>query len=381
MKTGIRTLGPAIFVVVIVAAVLSGCVDNGLVAPSDSSIRVSANPATVVIDPNTQTPDPDTGRFTGTTAIDAIVLDASGFPMQGISVVFRTTAGTLASGGAANETDANGVVSDTLTVTDLAPSSVTVQALSGNLEGETTVTVAIVGDNILPNASFSVDPTSPGQVGELITFDGRASTDPDGGITCYQWTLTSDNPDGVNPEVIQGQTAAVVTKTFTNEQNLSVTLKVSDQTDAGNICDPADPPVPGNLFSPLIDSRTYNITCANNPPVARIVSDNGLVEVTLPAGSSPTDTASVLLDGRQSFDPEGTFLLYTWACPGAQSGPFDQSGPNDDPNSLVQCNYTPGTHPNVSLYVTDLGWPTPGECVRQSTTEFVTVIVTIAGTP
>ena len=355
MRAGIRAIMAAAAVIGALAIILVGCVDNGVVAPNNSSIVLSANPQTVLIDPNTQTPDPVTGRFTGQTQIDALVLDENGFLLEGVSLVFRTTAGTLASGGQAIETNESGVASDTLTVTDLSPSQVTVTVLSGNLSETTNVTVAVVGDNILPNALIFANPSNQGRINELVTFDGTSSTDPDGTITCFQWTITSDNPDvGVpNPEVIQGQTQATVERTFANEQNLTVTLKVSDEPAAGAICNPTDPPVPGNLFSPLIDSLNYTIVCNNTAPVA-VINGPSSVTITLDPVSG---AAGLTLDGRPSFDAEtpSTQLTYLWACPGAQSGPFDQAFPPDAPNSVVRCNYNaPGDY-SATLTVTDRG--------------------------
>ncbi|AGB15766.1 PKD domain protein,LVIVD repeat protein [Halovivax ruber XH-70] len=44
------------------------------------------------------------------------------------------------------------------------------------------------GGNESPSADFDVSPSAPA-VGETVSFDGSASTDPDGSITGYEWNL------------------------------------------------------------------------------------------------------------------------------------------------------------------------------------------------
>ena len=384
MKSGIRKILTATAIVVAFALAFVGCVDNGVVAPNGASIVLSANPQTVVIDPNTQTPDPQTGRFTGETQIDALLLDENGFLLEGVSIVFRTTAGTLASGGNAIETNENGVASDTLTVTDLSPQQVTVTALSGNLAVTTQVTVQVVGDNILPSASIFASPATQQRIGQLATFNGSTSTDPDGTITCFQWSITSDNPDPgtPNPQILQGQTLAVIQDTYENEQNLTVTLKVSDDAAAAGICNESDPPVPGNLFSPLVDSLNYRIICDNSAPTAVI---NGPSNVSISI-NPVSGIAPIILDGRPSFDDDtpSTLMTYLWTCPGAQTGPIDQAFPPEAPNSVVQCNYNvPGNYA-ATLTVTDRGTgvfdPISGtyECQLSSSPDTINITVNAA---
>ena len=44
------------------------------------------------------------------------------------------------------------------------------------------------GNSQAPIPSFTASP-NPAQVGQLVSFDGSASTDPDGTIAKYEWDL------------------------------------------------------------------------------------------------------------------------------------------------------------------------------------------------
>jgi hypothetical protein len=381
MKTGIRTFGWALVVVAMLTAVVSGCEDNGLVAPTDSTLRVSANPATVVIDPNTQIPDPDTGRYTAETQLDAIVLDPNGFPMEGVSLVFRSSAGTLTSGGAAIETNGSGVASDILTVTDLSPNSITVEALSGNQEGSTTVTVVVVGQNIPPVASLTATPSPSGRVGEQVTFDGSASSDPDGAITCFKWRITTNDPASPPEQYYQGAIRDTIRRTYDVEQTLGVDLWVSDLTGDGpdNTCQTCDATNSGDaclvddaLFAGRDNIISYVIDCPNARPVARMIP-SGATDVTIDVDNG---YATLIIDGSLSSDEETASqdLEYFWKCQPAEG---TQGGLGVD---SVTCTYNTAGLYTATLYVTDLG---TADCPRESSDveELSVVVSNPVGTP
>ncbi len=132
-----------------------------------------------------------------------------------------------------------------------------------------------------PAAQFTVRPTSRRAfVGEEFTFDGAASTDPDGPIDSYEW----DFGDGS-----EKRSGVVVTHAFTAvaPDGVQVTLTVKDE---GGLSNTASVTV---MVLPNPDNR---------PPVAHIS--------TLP--SACTDPCPLNLDASLSFDPDGDDLTFTW---------------------------------------------------------------------
>ena len=128
----------------------------------------------------------------------------------------------------------------------------------------------------------------------LAYHAGSLSEDLDGVITCYQWTITSSDPD--SNEVVQGTGATSFARSYPEEQRLSIILRVSDDPAASADCAPippgsdlADP----NLFNGS-DTESYEIVCDFTPPVAEAGPTQN---VTLSGGS-----VDVLVDGSQSRD-------------------------------------------------------------------------------
>ncbi len=306
----------------------------GGLAPSDGSITLTANPGTIVIDPNQ-------GQSTGTTTLTAKVFDHDGGVLSAIQVLFVASGGVLATTSA--YTDDTGTATNTLTLNLNDPDSITVTASSSALSQNATVTKTEVAVNKPPHASISTIPKNQGFAGELVTFDGSSSTDPDGQITCFKWTILSDNPDtGVaNPQIFEGSAVSGLDETYNNVQNLSVTLQVSDVAAARTPCD-AGGTVPEEYFSPYAYRIQYPIVCNNPPPVAN-------------AGPDQTTTGAlgqlttVTLDGRNSTDDLG-IDQYIWNC--GNGRPADPLVPGDF--SQVNCKYFPGTY-TATLTVWDKG--------------------------
>jgi hypothetical protein len=187
----------------------------------EPGINLSANPATIIIDPNDPNAprDPVTQKRIGSTDLAALVLDAGLLPVAGVPVTFTCTAGTLAST-AAVTTNAAGVAPDKLTAAEDGPSQITVTATSPN--GTKTL---VVGVDIAPVANAGADQTAecPGPV----TLDGSGSTDANStagtndDITSYAWYLG-------DTKIAEGEVAHVNLPVGTHV----ITLKVTDKAGA-----------------------------------------------------------------------------------------------------------------------------------------------------
>jgi YD repeat-containing protein len=85
--------------------------------------------------------------------------------------------------------------------------------------GQTTRTQNV---NKAPVPSFTATP-SPSQTNQAVTFDGSASSDPDGTITKYEWDLDGDGTFETN-----SNTTPTATKVYTAPGSVTVRLRVTD---------------------------------------------------------------------------------------------------------------------------------------------------------
>ncbi|MCD4751383.1 MAG: PKD domain-containing protein, partial [Thermoanaerobaculales bacterium] len=190
--------------------------------------------------------------------------------------------------------------------------------LGGYAPGTYTVTLTVTDDDgatdsdtssltvIQPNTPPTADAGGPysGNVGDTITLDGSGSSDADGTITDYAWTIGSNNYSGMSPSVnLSGYTSGTYT----------VTLTVTDDDGA-------------------TDSDTSSLS-VNAPPTAD-------------AGGPYSGNAgeTITLDGSGSSDADGTITDYAWTI-----GSNNYSGMSP---SVDLSGYTSGTH-TVTLTVTD----------------------------
>ncbi len=148
----------------------------------------------------------------------------------------------------------------------------------------TSVTVAGTGgdtpppgtQNRAPVASFTMAPPR-GAVGGVVTFDGRASTDPDGDALQFSWSFGD------------GSTAngSMVEHTYSQPGTYLVRLTVTDihlgSTDAAQ--------------SIVVESET-----GNRPPVVHVATGPR-------SGPAPL---SLTFDARNSYDPDGDVLTFRW---------------------------------------------------------------------
>ncbi len=127
------------------------------------------------------------------------------------------------------------------------------------------------------NQPPTADPNGPysGQAGQVITFDGSGSTDPDGTIASYAWTFGDGaTGSGVSP-----------THSYAADGTYTVSLTVTDNAGATHSA-----------------STTATITTTGNlPPTA---NPNGPYTGTV--------GASITFNGSGSSDPDGTIASYAW---------------------------------------------------------------------
>jgi PKD repeat protein len=185
--------------------------------------------------------------------------------------------------------------------------SQTVPMGSVNVYGNGRLSLQAPTVNQSPTASFVYSPASPA-AGALVTFNGSASSDPDGSIVLYQWDF---NADGV-PDA----TGSTATRTF-SAGTYSVRLTVTDNQGATGT-----------------HVRTVTVpTAANQPPTAAFTAS--------PSSGQPGTWFTFNAAG--STDPDGSIVSYAWSYGDGGTG----SG------ITAYRSYTsPGTY-TVQLTVTD----------------------------
>ena len=147
--------------------------------------------------------------------------------------------------------------------------------VTGN-EGETdTTTQTVRVSNREPTAEIAVSPSSPA-TGESVTFDASGSSDPDGSITSYEWSINGETEFGES-----------VTRSFSDDGEYTVELTVTD--DDGET-----------------DTTTQRVNVRNQDPTAEFAI----------SPSSPETGKSVTFDASGSSDPDGSINSYEWSIDG-----------------------------------------------------------------
>jgi PKD repeat protein len=168
-------------------------------------------------------------------------------------------------------------------------------------------------------------PSAPA-AGQVVTFDGSASSDPDGTIAHYQWDFDNNGSFDVDTGV-----QPTATTSYPAAGTVTARLRVIDSN--GGIAE---------------TTQTFSVSVPQNQvPTASF---------TAPAVVGPGDLAS--FDGAASSDTDGSIANYKWDLDG--NGSFET---DTGPVSSASHTYTAAGTVTVRLRVTDSGGAT-GETSR-----------------
>jgi PKD repeat protein len=121
------------------------------------------------------------------------------------------------------ETDTGTTKTATRTYTTAGSVSVKLRVTDeGGVTATATKTVDVVAPQQPPTASFTASP-NPATTGQTVTFNGTASSDPDGAIAKYEWDL-----DGNGSYETDTGTTATTTKSYATAGSVAVKLQVTD---------------------------------------------------------------------------------------------------------------------------------------------------------
>jgi hypothetical protein len=224
--------------VVLAGLVVIGCSDHSGKSVSErltgapaiaqeNGLSLTADPPSIVIDPddpNTPTDPDNANKRYGETALTAIALDEGGAPQAGLPLTFTTSAGKLASAGAAVNTDDTGTATDTLRVYEDDPAEIQVSVTDGTRT--TTITVAkVVAAAPVANAGPDQTVECTGEGGATVTLDASATTDENGDIVSFEWFEHHGTAEEVSLGTGMTLTVALPVGTHT------ITLVVTDATE------------------------------------------------------------------------------------------------------------------------------------------------------
>jgi len=187
------------------------------------------NAATIPPYPNTLTLTPETTTVANgqTVTVTATVKDVNGNPVQGITVNFRTTSGSITATGT---TDANGQVSRTLTLPDNQNAVVTAY-VSGNygnlLYDDQYASVRkqnLVARNVFPLTISDISIVNTAATANVALTQNATSTANVGDTVTYTITATNNGPDTASgilisdivPEGLRGVTVTPSVGTYYN---------------------------------------------------------------------------------------------------------------------------------------------------------------------
>ncbi len=242
----------------------------------------------------------------------------AGTPTTGRTVSFDAT-GSSAPGGVSHynwqfndgpDMSQTLIETTTPTVTHTFPAdgpytvALTVYAADGTSIGAARrITVGTVDET--PTAAYTPSTYAPA-VGQTVSFNGTASSDPDGTITGYRWVWGDGTPDGSGP---------APTHVFTTQGVRSVGLYATDS-------------------SGQTAAVGHGITVGDEPPAAAYT----------PSSYRPPAGQTVSFNASASSDPDGSIVSYRWV--------WGDGTPDGSGVSAAHVFTAEGIH-SVGLYVTD----------------------------
>src|SRR5690554_1626074 len=159
-----------------------------------------------------------------------------------------------------------------------------------------TVTIVASTANSVPVANAGADQNIA--TGSVVTLNGAASSDADGDILSYQWSLISV-PSG-SAATLNNITGEYITFTADIDGSYIAQLTVNDGTE-----------------NSAPDTVTIVASTANSAPVANAGTDQNVISSTI-----------VNLDGSSSSDADGDGLSYAWSFiskPAGSTATFDNA--------------------------------------------------------
>ena len=215
-------------------------------------------------------------------------------------------------GNGSYETDTGPIASASQTY--LTPGARTIRLrVTDNLGAAATDAATLVISNAAPSASFTIAP-NPAAIGQTVTFNASASSDPDGAIVRYEWDLDGNG----SYETDTGGTDTT-TQTYATGGTRTIRLRVTDEDGAS-----------------AVDTDTLFISNAR-PNASFTVTPN-------PAQIG----ATVTFNAGASNDPDGSIDRYEWDLNG--DGIYEMDAGSSA--TTTQSYATPGTR-TVRLRVTD----------------------------
>ena len=152
----------------------------------------------------------------------------------------------------------------------------------GGLQSEDTCIVNVSGANMAPVADAGPDQTV--NEGIIVTLDGSNSSDPDGTIASFLWKQTAGSSVTLS-NVASAQASFIAPYVSPSGEALRFELTVQD---GGGLAD--------------TDTVIVNVGNVNLPPSADAGPDQEVLEL-----------STVMLDGSNSSDEDGTVIEYGWS--------------------------------------------------------------------
>jgi chitodextrinase len=165
----------------------------------------------------------------------------------------------------------------------------TYQAGDGECSAQAGVTITVT-DTPPPNPACEITPSDP-VTGDDITFDGSASSDPDGSISQYAWSIYAADGDTFSGG---GESTTLNGADVDTEGDYSAELGIADD-----------------------DGQVSTTTCSVT--VGSGQAPNPVCEIT---SSDPSVGDSLTFDGSASNDPDGSIEQYAWSIYAADGDTF-----------------------------------------------------------